>query len=164
MDLPGLKSRCLQRSISGRSGGDWVFCSCEFWRIWFPAVGYRAGVPVSGGSWGLLSAFSAVTFLDSLPLSIKPAVVSGVLLMRNLSDPLFYLPLPFFRTCVIKLGFQVALAVKNPAASAGYAGSEGSIPGWGRSPAGGHGNSPQYSCLENPMDRGAWGAIPHGVT
>jgi len=31
-----------------------------------------------------------------------------------------------------------------------------SIPGWGRSPGGGHGNPLQYSCLENPMDRGAW--------
>ena len=34
------------------------------------------------------------------------------------------------------------------------AGDPGSIPGWGRSPGGGHGNPLQYSCLENPMDRG----------
>jgi len=34
----------------------------------------------------------------------------------------------------------------------------------GRSPGGGHGNPLQYSCLENPMDRGAWRAIVHGVT
>ena len=40
----------------------------------------------------------------------------------------------------------------------------GSIPGLGRSPGGGHGNLLQYSCLENPMDRGAWQAIVHGVT
>ena len=39
----------------------------------------------------------------------------------------------------------------------------GSIPGLGRSPGGGHGNPLQYSCLENPMDRGAWRAIAHGV-
>ena len=32
----------------------------------------------------------------------------------------------------------------------------GQIPGWGRSPGGGHGNPLQYSCLQNPMDRGAW--------
>ena len=37
------------------------------------------------------------------------------------------------------------------------------IPGWGRSPGGGNGNPLQYSCLENPMDRGAWWAIVHGV-
>ena len=39
----------------------------------------------------------------------------------------------------------------------------GSIPGLGRSPGGGHGNPLQYSCLENPMDRGAWRATVHGV-
>ena len=39
----------------------------------------------------------------------------------------------------------------------------GSIPGSGKSLAGGNGNSPQYFCLENPMDRGAWRAIIHGV-
>ena len=38
----------------------------------------------------------------------------------------------------------------------------GSIPGLGRSPGGGHGNPLQYSCLENPMDRGAWWASPWG--
>ena len=40
----------------------------------------------------------------------------------------------------------------------------GSIPGSGRSPGGQHGNPLQYSCLENPMDSGAWRAIVHGVT
>ena len=39
----------------------------------------------------------------------------------------------------------------------------GSIPGSGRSLVGGHGNSLQYSCLENPMERGAWRAIVHRV-
>ena len=43
-------------------------------------------------------------------------------------------------------------------------GNPGSIPGSGRSPGGGHGNPLQYSCLENPMDRGAWWATVHGVT
>ena len=40
--------------------------------------------------------------------------------------------------------------------SACNAGDAGSIPGWGRSPGGGHGNPLQYCCLENPMDRGTW--------
>jgi len=47
------------------------------------------------------------------------------------------------------------LIVKNPAANAGDTGNAGSVPGLGRSPAGGHGNPLQYSCQENPMDRGA---------
>ena len=38
-----------------------------------------------------------------------------------------------------------------------------SIPGWGRNPRGGHGNTLQYSCLENRTDRGAWWATVHGV-
>ena len=38
-----------------------------------------------------------------------------------------------------------------------------SVPGWGRPPGGGHGNPLQYSCLANPMDRGAWRATVHGV-
>ena len=53
--------------------------------------------------------------------------------------------------------------VKNLPANAGAAGATGSIPGSRRSPEGGNGNSLQYSCLENPMDRGAWRAIVHGV-
>ena len=43
------------------------------------------------------------------------------------------------------------------------AGDKGSIPGLGRSPEEGNSNPLQYSCLENPMDRGAWGATVHGV-
>ena len=45
-----------------------------------------------------------------------------------------------------------------------HAGDLDSIPGWGSSPGGGHGNALQNSCLENPMDRGAWWAAVHGVT
>ena len=47
---------------------------------------------------------------------------------------------------------QVSLVVKNLDASVGDPGDKGSIPGWGRSSQGGHGNPLQYSCLENPMD------------
>ena len=52
--------------------------------------------------------------------------------------------------------------VKNPPANAD-ARDAGLIPGSGRSPGGGNGNSLQYSCLENSMDRGAWKATVHGV-
>ena len=45
-----------------------------------------------------------------------------------------------------------------------HVGDLGSIPGLGRSPGGGHGNPLQYSCLESPMDRGAWWVTVHEVT
>ena len=53
--------------------------------------------------------------------------------------------------------------VKNPSAKAGNSRDAGSIPGLGRSLAGGNGNSLQYSCLKNSMDSGAWQATVHGV-
>ena len=56
----------------------------------------------------------------------------------------------------------VALVVKNLPANAGDIRDTDSIPGFGRSPRGGHGNPLQYSCLENPMNRGAWQATVHG--
>ena len=59
---------------------------------------------------------------------------------------------------------QVVLVVKNLPANAGNIRDSSPIPGSGRSPGGGHGNSLQYSCLENPMDRGAWQATVHRVT
>ena len=48
--------------------------------------------------------------------------------------------------------------------SACNTGDASSTPGLGRSPGEGHDNPLQYSCLENPMDRGAWWATDHGVT
>ena len=51
---------------------------------------------------------------------------------------------------------QVVLVVKNLPANAGDVRDSGLNPGLGRSPGGGHGNALQYSCLENPTDRGAW--------
>ena len=53
--------------------------------------------------------------------------------------------------------------VKNLPANAGHTRYTGWIPGLGRSPGGGNGNLLQYSCLENPMDRGAWLATVHRV-
>ena len=61
-----------------------------------------------------------------------------------------------------KLGAsQVTLAVKRLFASAGALRDTGSIPGSGRFPGGGYGNLLQYSCLEDPMGRGAWWAMVH---
>ena len=56
------------------------------------------------------------------------------------------------------------LSGKESACNAGDTGDAGSTSGLGRSPGGGNGNLLQYSCLENPMDRGAWGATVHWVT
>ena len=56
------------------------------------------------------------------------------------------------------------LVVKDLPANAGDIRDMGLIPGSGRSPGGGHGNLFQYSCLENPMDKGAWWATVHGFT
>ena len=64
---------------------------------------------------------------------------------------------------IAKRPFQVALVEKNPPANAGDARDMGSVPGLGRSPGEGNGNPPQYSCWENPMDRGAWWATVHGI-
>ena len=59
---------------------------------------------------------------------------------------------------------QVVLLGKNLPASAGDGRDASLIPGSGRSPGGGHGCPLWYSCLENPMDRGAWWATVHRVT
>ena len=58
---------------------------------------------------------------------------------------------------------QVVLMVKSLPANAGDTGDASSISGSGRSPGGGNGNPLQYSCLEKPMDGGAWWATVNGV-
>ena len=62
--------------------------------------------------------------------------------------------------CSGKLGFPGSSVGKDSTCNAG---DSGSTPGCRRSPGGGNGNPLQYSCLENPMDRGAWQATVHGV-
>ena len=59
--------------------------------------------------------------------------------------------------------FPGGSVVKHPPANAGDTGDMGLIPGLGRSSGGGSGNPLQYSCLENPMDGGAWWATVQGV-
>ena len=67
----------------------------------------------------------------------------------------------FYDQVIFLKSFPDGSVVKNHLPNAGYLGS---IPGSGRSPGEGIGNSLQYSCLGNSMDRGAWWAIVHGVT
>ena len=68
-----------------------------------------------------------------------------------------------FCICLPSGASKVVLMVKNPPANVGDIRDAGLISEWGRSLRGGHGNPLQYSCLENPMDRGAWQAAVHGV-
>ena len=68
--------------------------------------------------------------------------------------------LAVFQSLHCPKGFPGGSAIKNSPANAG---GMGSIPGSGRSPGGGYGNPLQYSCLEDPMDRGAWQATAHGM-
>ena len=74
--------------------------------------------------------------------------------VRNIPCRKDRLPAPVF------LGFPGGSDGKESTCSVGYLGS---TPGLGRSPGGGNGNPLWYSCLENPMDRGAWWATVHGV-
>ena len=92
---------------------------------------------------------------------------------QELSSPVRGWPGECTGTCDYKVSFLLLLmdcwslggsVVKNPPANAEDTGDVGSIPGSGRSPGGGNGNPFQYSCLENPMDRGDWQGIVHGVT
>ena len=69
-------------------------------------------------------------------------------------------PIFVYTSVNCKLGFLGVSVVKNPPANAG---DVGLIPGLGRSLRKGNGNPLQYSCLGNPMDRGAWWATVHGV-
>ena len=68
-----------------------------------------------------------------------------------------------YNTQDMEEGFPGGLVVKNQPTNLGETGNVGLIPKSGRSPAGGNGNPFQYSCLKNPMDRGAWRATVHGV-
>ena len=68
---------------------------------------------------------------------------------------------PYFLVRIQCLGFPGGSAVKEPSANAG---DMSLIPGWGTSLGTGNGSPLQYSCQENPMDRGAWQAAVHSVT
>ena len=81
------------------------------------------------------------------------------------SLPFRLIPRPMFTlSCSLSEYSQMVLVVKNLCANAGDLRDAGLIPELGRSPGGGNGNPPQYSCLENPMDGGAWRTIVHRVT
>ena len=78
--------------------------------------------------------------------------------MANLANVVFYIYILLLQAS------QMALVVENPLVNAGDIRDTGLIPGLGRSPGEGNGNPLQSSCLENPMDRGAWRATVHRVS
>ena len=118
----------------------------------------------SGGSLGHGSPSNCKSASSLLPLLVPLASSS------SLPGPCQQRPM--------SLGFKVRLGqqwthtavfpggsvVKNPPANAGNVRDKGLILGSGKSPGGGHGSALQYSCLENPMDRGAWQATAQRVT
>ena len=70
----------------------------------------------------------------------------------------------FLSVCtMLSQGFPGGAVAKNPPPNAGEERDTGSIPGSGRSPGGGNSHPVQYSCLENPMDRGAWATVHRNV-
>ena len=89
-----------------------------------------------------------------------------LILSLLLSFPLCHPPLTLDQSKALLLRghFTQWLSNKESSCSVGDAEDVGSIPGLGRSPGGGNDNPFQYSCLENPTDRGAWRAIVHGFT
>ena len=93
--------------------------------------------------------FTSTIFPDSVYIHLY------MIFVLSLSD-LLHSQRAFLWPIVSQGASQVALVIKNPPANAGDVRNKGSVPGPGRSPGGQHGNPLQYSCLENPMDRGAW--------
>ena len=91
--------------------------------------------------------------------SLYKKILNFFELINILNQCILWLRLPILSNK--NYGFPGGSDGRKPACSAGH---PGSTPGSGRSPGEGNGNPLQYSCLENPMDRGAWWAIVHGVT
>ena len=85
-----------------------------------------------------------------------PSLLAATMLVSKISSTL--------QICLLGWSSWVALVVKSIPVKAGTVRDAGVIPGSRRSPGGGHGNTLQYSCLENPKDRGSWRAAVHRDT
>jgi len=123
---------------------------------------------------GLVSSWTVILASILAPLLPTLHIAARVLLLKSklgdfpsspvVKTPSFHCKRIPGRETIHKIphASQLALVVKNPPANAGDIRDVGSIPGLGRSPGGGNSNALQYSCLENPMDRGAWPATVKG--
>ena len=155
--VPGiLQARTLEwGAISFSSAWKWKVKVKSLSRVRLPATPWTAAhqAPPSMG-------FSRQEYCSRV-LSPSPSHPSRLwkclFMFRYFSLSLFFF---FLLSCMAYAGFPGGSVVKNLPAELE---TEGSIPGSGRSPGGGNVNPLQYSCLGNPMDRGAWQAIVHGV-
>ena len=129
---------CWERLGAGGEGDD------RGWDGWMPSPTRWTWVWVDSGSWWWTG---------------RPSVLRFMQLQSDTTEQLNWTELKGKRW-----GFPAGSVTKNHLADAGDPGVAGSISGLGRSPGGGNGNMLQYSCLEKPMDRGAWRAIVQGVT
>ena len=113
----------------------------------------------------LIVLFSLSTFVLILPTcSVSERDVETVSLIISQFFLCTFVSFCFiFRCCFCSGGLAQWLSGKESTCNAGDTGDVGSLPGLEGSPGGGNGNPLQYSCLENPMDRGAWRATVHGV-
>ena len=118
---------------------------------------------LTGSSWSRFQELELKIFV-SLSFFFLPKVL--IYVDRTVVWGLLGQAVCFYRKCLqVSVGaFQVVLVVKNPTANSGDSRDMGLIPRSGRSPGGGKGNPLQYTCLENPMNRGAWGATVHRVS
>ena len=107
--------------------------------------------------WGMPTGFAILIFGSNLNLCQHDSVILSWDIRQNRMNN-------YYMLYVHSRGSQRVIVVKKkPACQCRRHRDMGSIPGSGRSPGGGHGNPLQYSCLENPMDEGAWWAIVHRV-
>ena len=157
----------LQSMRSPRVGHDWAtslsfFTSMHWRRKWQPTP-----VFLPGESQGQGSLVGCCLWVTQSRTQLKWLSSSS----RDIHNKMFYFHNRRILECstrfhnVFRLTTtQVALVVKSPSASAGDVRDMGSIPGLGRFPGGGHSNPLHYSCLENPVDRGAWQATVQRVS
>ena len=94
--------------------------------------------------------------------TVKLKIATSILRLSPVRS-VVYVSSPWISLLWLLMTSWVVLVVKNPLANAGEVRNTGSIPGSGRSPEGGYGNSLQYSCLENPMDRGTWQVMVYRI-
>ena len=106
---------------------------------------------------------SCQTLCDPMDCSPLGSSVHGIFQARVLSNLLLITTQGASLGTHTIIWFLTSLVAQTVKASAYNTGDLGSIPGLGRSPGEGNSNPLQYSCLENPMDRGAWQAKVHGV-